>query len=150
MRTLLALLLVSVSLAGCADNGGTPSPSGTPAGPTPAAPPQIIQEDFQSFTLGPEQDIEWKYRLEEGAQMEYAWSAERPVRFDFHGDWDDGTERFQSHKKSTLATDSGTFTAPFAGRHGWYFRNENAQTVTIELEVEGEFEIVGRTGGNAS
>ena len=149
MRAILILLLAPLVLAGCADDSTTPPTTSTPTVSPTAAPPAIVREDFQSFTLGPNQDIEWKYRLDEGAQMEYAWSAARPVRFDFHGDHDDGTEAFVSHKKDTLASDSDTFTAPFSGRHGWYFRNGNAQTVTIELQVSGEFEIVGRTGGNA-
>lgn len=148
MRVLLILMLAPLALAGCADDAETPQTTSSPTGSTPAR-PALVREDFQSFTLGPNQDIEWKYRLEEGAQMEYSWSAVRPVRFDFHGDYDDGTESFVSHKKDTLASDSDTFTAPFAGRHGWHFRNGNTQTVTVELQVTGNLEIVGRTGGNA-
>lgn len=145
MRTPFLLALLALALAGCT----TQDPAADTTTPTAGTPPQIIREDFRSFTLGPDQDIEWKYLLSEGASMTYTWSAGRPVRFDFHGDRDDGTDDFVSHKKGNLATDQGDFSAPFTGRHGWYFHNPNGQTVTIALEVEGDFDIVGRTGGNA-
>lgn len=143
MRALI-LALLAVTLAGCT----TPEPDTHGDGPTPA-PPAVLYEDVQTFTLESGRDIEWKYRLEEGSNLSYTWSAGRPVRFDLHGDHDDGTDAFASHKKGTLATDQGTLVAPFTGRHGWYFHNANAQTVTIRLHVEGQFEVVGRTGGNA-
>ena len=149
MRTiLLAVLLLAPLLAGCAapDAGEPPAP--TPSTP-PRAPANVLREDFREFTLAPKENIEWKLWLAEGARMEYDWSAERPVYFDFHGDFDDGTEEFESHKEGTLASDGGTFLAPFAGRHGWYFANNNAQTVTIALTTSGDYEVVGRTGGNA-
>lgn len=144
MRTPLLLALLALALAGCT----TQDPAADTSTP-PGAMPRVIREDLQTFTLGPDQDIEWKYRLTEGAAMRYTWSAGRPVRFDFHGDRDDGTDAFVSHEKGTLATDQGNFSAPFTGRHGWYFHNPNGQTVTIALEVEGDFDIVGRTGGSA-
>lgn len=138
MRFPLALLLLAAVLAGCADD------------PSPAAPaPAREREDTQSFTLGPRQNIEWKFRMAEGARMEYSWSAGRPVYFDFHGDYDDGRDRFVSHKEATLASDRDTFTAPFAGRHGWFFSNGNMQAVTVTLATKGAYEVVGRTGGNA-
>lgn len=137
----LALIIASAALAGCADNGG--SDAGAPAAPVPE------RDDTESFTLAPRQNIEWKYRLAEGAKMQYTWSAGRPVYFDFHGDYDDGTDDFVSHKEATLASDRGTFTAPFSGRHGWFFSNGNSQSVTIVLTTQGQYEVVGRTGGNA-
>lgn len=138
--TLLPMLILAAALAGCADNDGS--------GPTTRAPVEE-RDDTKTFTLGPRQNIEWKFRLEKDAQMQYTWSAGRPVYFDFHGDYDDGTDDFVSHKEATLASDRGTFTAPFAGRHGWFFSNGNSQTVTITLTTAGQYEVVGRTGGNA-
>lgn len=150
MRSTSVLLLVLATLlvAGCAGAPDGDRPTTTTPASSPSTPP-VLREDVQTFTLGPNQDIEWKYRLDGGASMDYSWSASRPVRFDFHGDHDDGSDAFVSHRKGTLASDADTFTAPFTGRHGWYFHNGNAQTVTIQLEAKGDFEVVGRTGGNA-
>jgi hypothetical protein len=143
MRALfLAALLLATTFAGCADDAGSRTDS---AGENNFA----LREDTKSFTLAPRQNIEWKFRLDKGSELDYAWSASRPVSFDFHGDYDDGTDNFVSHKRATLASDKGTFTVPFAGRHGWYFENGNSQTVTITLTTTGAYEVVGRTGGNA-
>lgn len=140
----LALLLIAAGVAGCA---------GAPDGAPDATPPPVVlapeREDTKTFTLETRQSIEWKFRMAEGAAMAYSWTATRPVYFDFHGDYDDGTDEFVSHKESTLASDQDDFTAPFNGRHGWYFANSNPQTITITLHTKGEYEVVGRTGGNA-
>lgn len=140
---LLSTLLATSLLAGCADDA---APTG--ATPAPGSDPEA-REDTKQFTLPPRGSIEWKFRLAEGAAFEYDWVASRPVSFDFHGDFDDGTDDFVSHKEATLASDADTFTIPFDGRHGWYFQNANAQTVTITLHTKGPYEVVGRTGGNS-
>ena len=31
----------------------------------------------------------------------------------------------------------GTFVAPFEGSHGWYWKNENDEPVTVEVAVTG-------------
>jgi len=33
----------------------------------------------------------------------------------------------------------GRFTAPFAGSHGWYQKNEKDAPVTVQLIVQGEY-----------
>lgn len=146
MRAILTILVLATLVAGCTGNDGTPPTSSTPA-PSDAA---DIREDTKTFTLPPRGSIEWKFRLAEGAQMEYDWTATRPAYFDFHGDYDDGTDKFESHKEATLASDADTFQAPFAGRHGWFFSNGNSQTITITLHTKGAYEVVGKTGGNVA
>lgn len=145
---LLATLLLGALLAGCA------SDSPTRASPTSATPPEAegtpVREDTKQFTLPPRGSIEWKFRIAEGAQLEYSWTATRPAYFDFHGDYDDGTDNFVSHKEATLASDADTFTVPFDGRHGWFFSNGNSQRITIELSTKGQYEVVGKTGGNTA
>lgn len=143
MRALTTILVLSTVLAGCASDEADP-PTTTEPTPSPGAP----REDTKTFTLPSRGNVEWKFRLAEGAQMTYEWTATRPVYFDFHGDHDDGTDNFVSHKEATLASDADTFTAPFAGRHGWFFANGNSQTITITLHTKGAYEVVGQTGGN--
>lgn len=138
-RTTLLTILLSSLLAGCADNA-----------PDDAGPERAVREDTKTFTLPARGSIEWKFGMSRGAAFEYEWTSTRPVRFDFHGDFDDGTDEFVSHEASTLASDAGTFTIPFTGRHGWYFQNGNAQTVTITLHTRGPYEVIGKTGGNTA
>jgi hypothetical protein len=116
---------------------------------TRKGPITVTREDTQTFSLPAGRSIEWKLRMSEGGQVEYSWTADQPVQFDFHSDHDDGTENFVSHKKDTLAADGGAFTAPFYGRHGWYWRNRSLDTVAVTLKTKGAYEVIGRTGGNA-
>ena len=136
--TLALLLLAPALLAGCAEDDDAPAKA-------PIAP----RQDAWTFTLPPGKSIEWKLALDKGGVLTYAWSAPRPLSFDFHGDHDDGTDGFVSHEENTLATDKGSFTAPFEGRHGWYWQNKNTQTVALTLTTSGPYAVVGRTGGNA-
>lgn len=142
---LLATILFATMFAGCANNADPQTPTATPT----AGNEVEVREDTKAFTLAPRQNIEWKFRIEEGKPLEYSWSASRPVSFDFHGDYDDGTDDFVSHKQASLASDQDTFIVPFTGRHGWYFANGNAQSITITLHTKGAYEVVGKTGGNA-
>lgn len=141
---LLAALTLAALLAGCANDAETP---GSPP-PATAASTLPIREDTKEFVLGPRQNIEWKFGLEEGSSLEFTWSATRPVNFDLHGDNSAGA--FKSFKQGTAASDTGTHDAPFRGRHGWWFDNASPQTVTITLHTRGPYEIIGKTGGNAS
>ena len=144
---LLATLLLGVLLAGCANDAPTKA---TPTKTTPADTGMPVREDTKQFTLPPRGNIEWKFRLAEGAILEYDWTATRPAYFDFHGDYDDGTDNFVSHKEATLASDADAFTVPFDGRHGWFFSNGNSQTITITLHTKGPYEVIGKTGGNTA
>jgi hypothetical protein len=36
---------------------------------------------------------------------------------------------------------AGTFTAPFEGKHGWYFRNESKQAIVVTLRLKGQYEL---------
>ncbi len=145
MHIFIAIILVSAVLAGCA----TSAPNSTDAVKTPGK--EIpVREDTKTFTLGNRQSIEWKFALDKDAVFQYSWSATRPVFFDFHGDYGDGTDDFVSHKSATLASDQDTFKVPFNGRHGWFWSNGNAQSVTITLTTKGPYEVIGKTGGNAN
>ncbi len=132
--TLIIALFVLMSTAGCTGRTG---------------PIAAVREDVETFTLPVGKSIEWKVRMSAGGQLEYSWTADQPLPFDFHSDHDDGTNNFVSHKESTLAADGGAFTAPFDGRHGWYWRNKALQSVGITLNIKGAYEVVGRTGGTA-
>ena len=39
-----------------------------------------------TFKLGPNEGLEYKYRMEKGASMVYAWTSTGRVKFDFHGE----------------------------------------------------------------
>lgn len=94
------------------------------------------------FTLGPEQWIEYKYRLEKGESLLYAWKAAGPVNVEFHAEPDGGPAGYaQTYEKSQGSAASGTLTAPFSGIHGWYWQNTGAEPVTVTLTSSGFYNL---------
>ena len=89
--------------------------------------------------------IEYKFQMEQYAQMTYQWITDgAPLEFDLHGEpAGDTTGYFESYVVASATTVRGSFTAPFDGSHGWYWKNTSDQEATVTLEVEGRFEVIG-------
>ena len=124
-----------------------PSEVGVPVGATAITPVQEgpvahygaeYKVDSIQLVLGPYEYLEYKYRLEKGASMLYAWIASATPIYDFHAD-PDGTPRPDpvSFDKQPKRQANGAFTAPFSGIHGWYWENPGGETVTITLTTAG-------------
>ena len=94
--------------------------------------------DSIQLVLGPYEYLEYKYRLEKGASMLYAWTASATPVYDFHAD-PDGTPKPDpvSFDQQPRRQASGAFTAPFSGIHGWYWENPEGDTMTITLTTAG-------------
>ncbi len=102
--------------------------------------PQTTRYKFDAveFTLRPREGFEYKYRIEKGGGMVYAWSASAPVRYEFHGEPDGaGLGVAESYDKQGGDHASGTFTAPTSGIHGWFWENPTDATVTLTLTSAG-------------
>jgi hypothetical protein len=73
--------------------------------------------------------------------MLYAWSASAPVIQDFHGERAGGASAEGpaevSFDKQNRKQGSGSFAAPFAGIHGWYWENPGGTAITIRLTSAG-------------
>lgn len=99
--------------------------------------------DRVQLTLAPNQGVEYKFSMETNKTLTYRWSATAPLYMDLHSDHFDDPENFISAKIATVQEDEGTYTAPFYGRHGWYWRNDGTAPVTITLETSGDYTILG-------
>jgi hypothetical protein len=103
-----------------------------------AAYPAEYKFDVVELALGPYEYVEYKYRLENGASMMYAWSATGALIHDFHGEPNDaakGSE--QSYDKQNRQAANGSFIAPFAGIHGWYWENPGSDPIVVTLRTAG-------------
>jgi hypothetical protein len=107
----------------------------------PEASQQTRWKDLILITIPARGDKEYKFYLEKGATLEYAWKTnEAELFFDFHGEpAGDTTGYFESFKKSAASQSSGSLAASFEGTHGWYWKNNNPFPVTIELKAKGEY-----------
>lgn len=107
---------------------------------TSAEQPHRIHD--RSFRLSPYEFVEFKYQLESGTALLYAWQASGEVVFDFHGHpsaySDEGA---MSYNVGRDQSDAGTFVAPFTGVHGWYWENRGATDILIDLESAGYYDL---------
>lgn len=103
--------------------------------------PADFKLDVFDITLQPYEFVEYKYRLEQGATMMFAWTATAPVIHDFHGERAGGASSAgpaeESYDKQNRRQGRGSFAAPFAGIHGWYWENPGDEPITIRLTSSG-------------
>jgi len=104
----------------------------------------FTNEDRITVNIPAREGIEYKVLLDKGAMLKYSWSsAGNDLFFDFHGDpKGDTTGYFESYKKATKDQDSGFFTAPFEGKHGWYWKNNSLSSVQVVLEIKGAYQLM--------
>lgn len=96
------------------------------------------QTDTVEFVLDPYEYVEYKYHLEEGASMIFAWTASAAVIHDFHGEPDAGPKGAEtSYDKRDASQANGSFVAPFTGIHGWYWENPGGDRITVKIASAG-------------
>ncbi len=146
----IAIVLVSAAvLTGLAQGGQALNPVGGQPGGPPIAPKPggplapnaaTYKVDAIEFFLTPDQFVEYKFDLKPGAMMVFNWKATAPVDVDFHtvpeGKPISASETFMRGKASS---GSGTYRAPYAGLHGWYWKNTGKEPVNITLNAAGFF-----------
>jgi hypothetical protein len=119
-----------------------PPPEGEKVAPVQEGPfalyPAEFKVDSREFVLGPYEYVEYKYHLEQGATMLFAWRASRDVMHDLHGVPDGApASAEQSFDGRPRREADGSFAAPFTGIHGWYWENPGGDTVTVRVTTSG-------------
>ncbi len=89
--------------------------------------------------------LEYKFYLEQYQSLTYQWTVdEGEIYFDFHGEpADDDSGYFESYAIAAASQSEGTITVPFAGTHGWYFKNNGEQKIVITLKTQGVYQLRG-------
>jgi hypothetical protein len=89
--------------------------------------------------------VEYKFAMTQFNKMEYQWQTDgTALFFDLHGEPEgDTTGYYESYAIATLTEMKGSFTTPFTGIHGWYWKNTSDKPVVVKLNVSGEYTIVG-------
>lgn len=85
--------------------------------------------------------VEYKFIMAQYQKLEYEWITDSAaLYFDLHGEPEgDTTGYFESYAIATLSEMKGSFTVPFAGSHGWYWKNTSDKPVKVQLIVKGEY-----------
>lgn len=115
------------------------------AGPITPSKAAIIRDgdmrsDEMTLTLAPHSGQEVKAHMNAGQSYVFEWSAKGgPVKADMHGEKVNAAEgEFTSYwEEKHMTGGKGSFTAPFDGTHGWYFRNKGETPVTVTVKTTG-------------
>jgi len=107
--------------------------------------PGTYKVDTEEIGLHPGEGMEIKYHMQKGATMVFAWKADGPLQFEFHGEPDqkqrpDYFESYLLDNKVGRDRFYGSFTAPTTGVHGWFWQNKTKQDVRKHLSVSGFFD----------
>lgn len=107
--------------------------------------PASYKVDTEEIGLHPGEGFEIKYHMQRGAVMVFAWKADGPMQFEFHGEPDvkpraDYFESYLLDNKAGVDHFYGSFTAPSTGVHGWFWQNKTKQDVRMHLSVSGFFD----------
>lgn len=96
------------------------------------------RKDTMTVTLAPGKGAELKAMLKAGQGFVFHWTASADVAVDMHGERPEVKDEYTSYSiTGAQRKGAGTFTAPFAGQHGWYWRNLGKEPVTVQLSVTG-------------
>ncbi|MFT6307317.1 MAG: glycogen debranching enzyme [Pseudohongiellaceae bacterium] len=106
----------------------------------------VFRSDETVIAVPANSGLEYKFFLDQHSSLNYEWSldSDRALYFDLHGEpQGDTTGYFESYGAATVNAMKGTITTPFAGSHGWYWRNETDEAVNVTLTTQGNYEIIG-------
>jgi len=105
---------------------------------------QEAWRDEVTFTLEPGATAEIKMTMEAGNVVDYAWTATGGrVNFDLHAH--SGGESVDYERGAGQTSGEGRIEAPFAGDHGWFWRNRDSTPITMTIQLRGEYSDVVET-----
>ena len=101
--------------------------------------PADYKVDTRQFSLEPFGGyVEYKYELDAGATMLYTWTATGEINFDFHTEPEGlPPSASDSFERGTASEGRGTYIAPYAGIHGWFWENDEEDVVTVTVTTAG-------------
>ena len=122
--------------AAVADSGSTSLEPVQPGANT--AQKARFKRDTRTFEIPPGEGIEYKYQMDQGASFVYSWKATGLVKSEFHGEPVGAKKGYaEFYEKVDAESADGSFFAPKAGIHGWYWENLTSQPVTVTLTSAG-------------
>lgn len=109
-----------------------------------AAHAQEAWTDTVTFTLEPGATAEIKLVMAAGDVAQYAWVATGGrINFDLHAHGEGQSIDYDRGRGQTER--AGQIEAPFAGEHGWFWRNRDDTAVTVTLKLRGTYAEVTQT-----
>ena len=113
----------------------------------PAPESQFSQrEDTLKVSVPAGKGLEYKFKALKYGSVKYEWATDQGIVYiDFHGEVKQADPPdnvfYESYTLAYSNNMAGTFTAPFEGKHGWYFRNESDQDIMVTIRLKGQYEL---------
>lgn len=104
-----------------------------------------VRQDEITLNLPAGQGMEVKLEMKKGFVVDYSWVATGgAVAHDTHGDPYVNKHIYVTYSRAdNVHSDSGIIKAAYGGFHGWYWKNDSTETVTIVLKTDGQyFELI--------
>ncbi len=107
------------------------------------------RQDTIKIIVPASKGIEYKVKVLKYGSMKYEWSTINDIVFtDFHGELiQDNPPKdvfFESYTIAYSNNMAGTFTAPFEGKHGWYFKNLTTKDLVVTVKLKGQYELFSK------
>lgn len=98
------------------------------------------KKDKITVTLKPNEGKEIKLTMAKGSTVNYSWYTDGgKANFDSHADSKKLQIKYHNYEKGQLGKSAGVMVAAFDGNHGWFWRNRTTETMSIVLEVTGDY-----------
>lgn len=119
------------------------APAATPAAEGETA--RYFDRPFRTETvkipIGPDGELEYKATMKAGQAMVYSWEVDKgSVYFDFHGEPANPNDSKRYLEVQEAKSSNGSFTAPFDGKHGWFWLNLTGEPIVVTLKLSGYYE----------
>jgi hypothetical protein len=106
-----------------------------------------VIKDSITVIIPAKKGIEYKVKMLKYGSVKYEWYSQNKeiVFLDFHGEVEEENPPkevfYESYTVAYSNNMGGTFTAPFKGKHGWYFRNLSDKEITIIIKLKGQYKL---------
>ncbi len=134
---LTRLLVVPVSLA-TATPTALPMTALSDGAATVAA---QAKRDSMTVTIAPAKRVEVKLVMKKGEKATFEWATNgAEVGYNLHGEVPtDPSVKAHIYQRGSSKGEKGTIEAVFDGVHGWSWRNNGEQPVTVTVKASGQF-----------
>jgi hypothetical protein len=100
-----------------------------------------FKTDTVQIPIGPDGELEYKAVMKAGQSMVYSWSVNKgSVYYDFHGEPANPKDSQRYMEVQETKSANGAFTAPFDGKHGWFWLNLTSEPIIVTLKLSGFYE----------
>lgn len=105
-----------------------------------------LREDTIKVLIPAGKGLEYKFKVLKYGSVKYEWSTDSGIVYiDFHGEVKQKNPPknvfYESYTLAYSNNMAGTLTAPFEGKHGWYYRNDTKKDISITLRLKGQYTL---------